>query len=262
MSPNHEPAITLLGVRIHTLPVEALIGRIACTAQNQQRAIVAYVNAHGLNLAYESPALRDFFNTQAAWVFCDGFGVKWGARLAGQSSPPRYTPPDWIDPLCSECAKRGLSIFLLGDRAATVEKTAHVLQARHAGLKIAGWQHGFFDKAAGSAENEAVLAAIHTAQPDVLLVGFGMPLQELWLAKNWAAVDARVAMTVGALFSYVAGDVHRAPRWMTDHGLEWLGRLAIEPRRLWRRYVIGLPLFFSRVIQERLAPKGIPPFDG
>jgi N-acetylglucosaminyldiphosphoundecaprenol N-acetyl-beta-D-mannosaminyltransferase len=251
MPPNHEPAITLLGVRIHTLPVEALIERIVCAAQNQQRAVVAYVNAHGLNLAYTSPALRDFFNTRAAWVFCDGFGVKWGARLAGQHTPPRYTPPDWIDPLCDACAQQGLSIFLLGDKPATVEKAAHALQTRHAGLKIAGWQHGFFDKTAGSAENMAVLAAIHQAQPDLLLVGMGMPAQEMWLIENWDGVDARVAMTVGALFSYVAGDVRRAPRWMTDHGLEWLGRLAIEPGRLWRRYVIGLPLFFARVIAER-----------
>lgn len=251
MSPNPEPAITLLGVRIHTLPVAALIERIACAAQNKQHTIVAYVNAHGLNLAYTSPALREFFNQRATFVFCDGFGVKWGARLAGQPAPPRHTPPDWIDPLCDECTRHGLSIFLLGDKPATVEKAAHALQVRHAGLKIAGWQHGYFDKTAGSAENRAVLAAIHQTQPAVLLVGMGMPAQELWLAENWQQVDAHVAMTVGALFSYVAGDVRRAPRWMTDHGLEWLGRLLIEPRRLWQRYVIGLPLFFARVIAER-----------
>ncbi len=252
MPPNHEPAITLLGVRIHTLPVEALIERIVCAAQNRQRAIVAYVNAHGLNLAHDTPALRDFFNTQATWVFCDGFGVKWGARLAGQPSPPRYTPPDWIDRLCDECAIHGLSIYLLGDAPATVEKAAQTLQARHASLKIVGWQHGFFDKTTGSAANAATLATINAARPDVLLVGMGMPAQELWLARNWDALEACVAMTVGALFGYVAGDVRRAPRWMTDHGLEWLGRLVIEPGRLWRRYVIGLPLFFLRIIEARL----------
>lgn len=251
MQPIREPAITLLGVRIHTLPVEALIARISCAAQSRQRAVVAYVNAHGLNLAYESAPLRQFFNTQATWVFCDGFGVKWGAWLAGQPRPPRYTPPDWIDPLCCECARRGLSVFLLGDKAATVEKAAHVLETRHAGLRVAGCQHGFFDKRAGSAENSAVIEAINTAKPDVLLVGFGMPLQEMWLAENWAHVDAQVAVTVGALFSYVAGDVRRAPRWMTDHGLEWLGRLVVEPGRLWPRYLIGLPVFFARVLLER-----------
>lgn len=252
MSPNLESAITLLGVRIHILPVEELIERITCAAQNKQRAIVAYVNAHSLNLAHESETLRRFFNARASWVFCDGFGVKWGARLAGLPQPPRYTPPDWIDPLCCECAQRGLSIYLLGDKAGTVEKAAQTLQARHTGLRVAGWHHGFFDKRDGSAENAAVIQAINKAQPDVLLVGFGQPLQELWLDEHWDAVNVQVAIAVGALFSYAAGDVRRAPRWMTDHGLEWLGRLLIEPRRLWQRYLIGLPVFFARVLAERL----------
>ena len=252
MQPNHEPAISLLGVRIHTLPVESLIERIISTAENRHRAIVAYVNAHGLNLAHESEPLRRFFNEKSTWIFCDGFGVKWGARLAGEPQPPRYTPPDWIDLLCSECAARGLSMYLLGDKPATVEKAAQVLQARHAGLCIAGCHHGFFDKNTWAAENKAVVDAINQAGPDVLLVGFGMPAQELWLAENWDALNAHVALTVGALFSYVAGDVWRAPRWMTDHGLEWLGRLAAEPRRLWQRYLIGLPVFFGRVLRERI----------
>lgn len=252
MQPNREPAITLLGIRIHTLPLEALIERITCAAQNRQRAIVAYVNAHSLNLAHESPALRHFFNAQANWVFCDGFGVKWGARIAGQPQPPRFTPPDWIDALCRECVQRGLSIYLLGDRADTVEKAAHELQARHAGLHIAGWHDGYFDKRARSPETLAVIDAINHVQPDLLLVGFGQPLQENWLAEHWACIDAPVAITVGALFSYVAGDVQRAPRWMTDHGLEWLGRLVVEPGRLWQRYLIGLPVFFGRVFAKRL----------
>jgi N-acetylglucosaminyldiphosphoundecaprenol N-acetyl-beta-D-mannosaminyltransferase len=97
-----------------------------------------------------------------------------------------------------------------------------------------------------------VIQAINKAQPDVLLVGFGQPLQELWLDEHWDAVNVQAAIAVGALFSYVAGDVRRAPRWMTDHGLEWLGRLLIEPRRLWQRYLIGLPVFFARVLAERL----------
>jgi N-acetylglucosaminyldiphosphoundecaprenol N-acetyl-beta-D-mannosaminyltransferase len=261
MPPNREPALALLGVRIHALPAGALIERITAAAQHNERAIAAYVNAHSLNLAHESPALRRFFNERAAWVFCDGFGVKWGARLAGQPQPLRYTPPDWIDPLCCACAQRGLSIFLLGDKPETVEKAAHALQARHADLRIAGWQHGFFNKDAGSAENDAVIQAINHAQPDVLLVGFGQPLQELWLDANWAGLNAPAALTVGALFSYVAGDVQRAPRWMTDHGLEWLGRLLIEPRRLWQRYLVGLPVFFARVLAARmgLSPTQPPP---
>jgi N-acetylglucosaminyldiphosphoundecaprenol N-acetyl-beta-D-mannosaminyltransferase len=79
-----------------------------------------------------------------------------------------------------------------------------------------------------------------------------MPLQERWLMENWDHIDANVALTGGAVFDYVSGELQRAPRWMTDNGLEWLGRLLIEPRRLWKRYLIGNPLFIWRVLKQRL----------
>jgi N-acetylglucosaminyldiphosphoundecaprenol N-acetyl-beta-D-mannosaminyltransferase len=120
------------------------------------------------------------------------------------------------------------------------------------GLEIAGIQHGYFDKTAGSSENEAVVALINQVKPDILVIGFGMPLQERWLLENWDRLDAKVAIPIGAGFDYLAGVTPRAPRWMTDHGLEWLGRLIIEPRRLWKRYIIGNPLFFYRLVKYQL----------
>jgi N-acetylglucosaminyldiphosphoundecaprenol N-acetyl-beta-D-mannosaminyltransferase len=84
------------------------------------------------------------------------------------------------------------------------------------------------------------------------VVGFGMPAQEKWILENWNSLNVHIVFPVGAFFDYLAGDVVRAPRWMTDHGLEWLGRLLIEPRRLWKRYVIGNPLFIWRVLLQKL----------
>lgn len=245
-------AIHLLGVQVHLLTIHALVARIAEEAIARRRAIVAYANAHGLNLAFEQPKLRRFFNHRARWVFCDGFGVRWGARLTGQPAPHRYTPPDWIDLLARTCAERGLSLFLLGGAPDTAARAARAMQGRHGNLRIAGTHHGFFDKRPDSAENDAVLQCINAAAPDVLLVGFGMPAQEYWLDDNWERIAAPVAITVGALFDYLAGKTRRAPPWMTNHGLEWLGRLMAEPTRLWRRYLIGNPLFISRVLRQRL----------
>jgi N-acetylglucosaminyldiphosphoundecaprenol N-acetyl-beta-D-mannosaminyltransferase len=82
-----------------------------------------------------------------------------------------------------------------------------------------------------------------------------MPLQEKWLLENWTALNVNVALPIGAAFDYLAGRTYRAPRWMTDHGFEWLGRLIVEPERLWRRYLIGNPLFIWRVVAERLGYK-------
>lgn len=248
------PAIRLLGVRVHILTVAGLLTEITTCAASDSRMIVAYVNAHGLNLAYEQPALCNFFNEVATLVFCDGFGVRWGARLAGLPAPYRYTPPDWIGQLCAACVHHELSLYLLGSRPGIAEQAAHTLQRQHAGLAIAGAHHGHFDKRPDSRENCNVLAEIEAAHPDILLVGFGMPAQEYWLRDNWDRMPhVKVAITVGALFDYVSGNARRAPRWMTDHGLEWLGRLLVEPGRLWRRYLIGNPLFLARVLRQRLA---------
>jgi N-acetylglucosaminyldiphosphoundecaprenol N-acetyl-beta-D-mannosaminyltransferase len=246
------PAICLLGVRVHILPVDELVTHITHSASAHQRALVAYVNAHGLNVAYEQPALRYFFNEKTNWVFCDGFGVKWGARLAGLPSPHRYTPPDWIGMLCRACIENKLSMYLLGGKEGVAQRAALTLQHQLAGLNIVGAHHGYFDKHLSSAENEAIIQQINTAVPDILLVGFGMPAQEYWLCDNWDRLHASVTITVGALFDYMTGNTWRAPRWMTDHGLEWLGRLMAEPRRLGRRYLVGNPLFLSRVLRQRL----------
>src|SRR5205085_813023 len=117
----------------------------------------------------------------------------------------------------------GLSLFFLGSPPGIAERAAAELQRDFPGLRI-GVHHGFFDKTPGSAENDAVVAQINRARPDILLIGFGMPLQEHWLRQNWAALDVGVTVTVGALFDYVAQVVPRAPRWITDHGFEWLAR--------------------------------------
>lgn len=245
------PRVTLLGVTIDPLSLDALLDRMEAALRAHARLRVCYVNAHALNLAADQPHFRTLLN-RADIVFCDGFGVRLGAWLTGQRLPHRYTPPDWIDELCRRCRDGGHSLFLLGAKPGVAEKAAAILAERWPGLTIAGAHHGYFDKTPGSAENGQVVAQINAARPGVLLVGFGMPAQEMWLDANWPNLTVNVALTVGALFDYVAEEVPRAPRWVTDNGLEWLARLLIEPKRLGRRYLVGNPLFVWRVLGQRL----------
>lgn len=244
-------SIRLLGVRIHTLGMRALLDHLDVVIEGGRRAFVAYVNVHALNLAVELEDFRRIVGG-ADVVFCDGNGLRLGAWMAGSRLPHRYSPPDWIEHLCEMCARRGYSLYFVGGRPGVAQQAAERLVHRFPGLRIVGTQHGYFDAAVGTPDNSAVIAAIGRANPNIVLVGLGMPLQERWIHANASELDANVVMTVGAMFDYVAGVTYRAPRWVTDSGFEWLGRLLVEPRRLWRRYLIGNPKFVWRVASWRV----------
>lgn len=243
--------IDVLGVGIDPLTAEGLRAEVGRLARENAHALVFNANAHCLNLCYEDAALRDALK-RAEVVFCDGAGVALAARVLGERLPERITYADWAWGLAAFAAAEGFSLYLLGARPGVAREAAWRLQAENPGLRISGVHHGYFDHRAGSPENEAVVESINAARPDILLVGLGMPLQERWLMHNWERLDAGVALTGGAVFDYVSGRLRRGPRLLTDNGFEWLARLLVEPRRLWRRYLIGNPLFLLRVLRQRL----------
>jgi len=240
----------VLGVRVSTITVAQLHRRIRKCIDQRQRALVLNVNASCLNLACERPWLRAFLNG-ADIVFCDGAGVMLAARILGRPIPERITYADWVWQLARFAEAEGFTLFFLGARPGVADDAARRLRERFPGLRIVGTYHGYFDKTPGSAENQTVVWTINASDPNILVVGFGMPLQERWLMENWHSLTANVALTGGAVFDYASGGLRRAPSWMTKNSLEWLGRLIVEPRRLWKRYLIGNPLFLYRVLKQR-----------
>jgi N-acetylglucosaminyldiphosphoundecaprenol N-acetyl-beta-D-mannosaminyltransferase len=250
------PAIRVLGVKVNLLETSALHHAIEEIITYDVRALVLHVNIHGLNLAYSETWLQNFLN-RAQIVFCDGAGVILGARLLGHRIPQRITYADWMWQLAEFCQAKGFTLFFLGSQPGIAERANDHLHSQFPNLKIIGVQHGYFDKTQNSPENEAIIQAINLAKPNILVVGFGMPMQELWLKENWDRIDANIALTGGAVFDYISGELRRAPRWMTNHGFEWLGRLLIEPGRLWKRYLVGNPLFLLRLLKQRLGLSNI-----
>jgi len=250
-----EPAVRrrveVLGVGVDPLTADALEAEIARFVREGRRATVLNVNAHCLNLACRNGRLRAALR-RADLVFCDGEGVRLAARLLGERLPERITYADWVWRLAGLAASRGFSVYLLGARPGVAAEAARRLRERHPRLRVAGAHHGYFDRRPGSPENEEVVRRVNAADPDILLVGFGMPEQELWLLENRGRLTARVALTCGAALDYASGRLRRGPRLLTENGLEWLARLAVEPRRLWRRYLVGNPLFVLRVLRWRL----------
>jgi N-acetylglucosaminyldiphosphoundecaprenol N-acetyl-beta-D-mannosaminyltransferase len=158
------------------------------------------------------------------------------------------TGADWIWGLAALCEQGGQSIYLLGSDPPIAREAAARLHRWYPGLRIAGAHHGYFDL--DSPHNERVLEDIRATRPDIVLVGMGTPKQELWVDRYADETGGAVAWTVGALFDYVSGRTPRAPRWLADNGLEWIFRLAIEPSRMWRRYLVGNPIFLTRVAAE------------
>jgi N-acetylglucosaminyldiphosphoundecaprenol N-acetyl-beta-D-mannosaminyltransferase len=252
--------VDVLGVGVDPLVVGELHAKIEHLVRGGEHSLVLNVNAHCLNLCYENPTLRAFLNG-AEVVFCDGAGVMLAARMLGRHIPERITYADWIWQLADLAANRGFSLYFLGARPGVAQEAAMRLKEHYPDLEIAGVHHGYFDHSAGSAENEAVVREINAAAPDILLVGLGMPLQDRWLMENWQKLDVRVFLTGGGVFDYVSGRLRRGPRLLTDNGFEWLARLLVEPRRLWRRYLLGNPLFLLRVLRQRLGSH-MPPDGG
>ena len=248
--PEREP-VSLLGIPLSSSSRQELLSSIGTTIVQGKELTVLSGNIHAYNLAYENDWLRDFFN-QADVVRLDGAGVRVGARILGYATPERMTWADFAWDLAEFIAANGYTLFLLGAEPGIAQKASNRLRERYPDLRVVGTHHGYFDKSTASVENQAVIQQINTAQPDILIVGFGMPLQERWLSENREAIQTNVILTGGAVFDYISGELKRAPKWMTDNGLEWLGRLIIEPRRLWKRYTIGNPLFLWRVLKQRL----------
>lgn len=200
---------------------------------------IFYANSYAVTLAEADPAFAAAMEKADA-IFCDGFGVYVASRVLGASVPERFAWPDWIERLGIACRDNEASMFFLGAREGVAAEAARKLQSAVPGLRVDS-HHGHFPK--DDASSGQVIDLVNRSGARVLLTGFGMPLQELWITKHRDALSPTVVLSVGAMFDYVAGTVRRGPRWLTQHGFEWLTRLAIEPRRLWRRYLLGLPEF-------------------
>lgn len=250
VAPPRPPDMYLLGLPIHRVGVEQVHAYIEEVITNRQKAIALNLNVFCVNLALQHAWLHEFIRG-VQLVFCDGDGVRLGLKLSGYSPPPKITYNEWLWLLSAFCAQKGFSLYFLGAGPGVAQLAASRLQARYPLLKIAGFHDGFFKKA--GVENQRVVDQINAAAPDILLVCFGMPLQERWLMENWQHVRAHVFLKGGAALDYAAGRLRKAPRWIVRAHLEWLYRLFQDPLRLFSRYVLGNPYFVFRVLLEKAA---------
>jgi exopolysaccharide biosynthesis WecB/TagA/CpsF family protein len=235
------PALSILGVPVALLTVAAALAEVESLLANPGPAMLAYVNAHSLNLATRDAQYRAVLG-QADLVLNDGAGLALAAKMHGTRFPANLNGTDLNPLILTRAAAADFPVFLLGGRPGVARAAADNLAARVPGLHIAGHAHGYLEDASES----ALLSEIRASGAQVLMVGMGNPRQELWLAEHLPATGVRLGVGVGAFLDFAAGVVPRAPQWMRAAGIEWLYRLMREPGRLWRRYVMGNPAFLIR----------------
>ncbi|TQS70239.1 WecB/TagA/CpsF family glycosyltransferase [Rhodobacteraceae bacterium] len=202
---------------------------------------VYFLNAHCANLAHTRPAYSAALG-RADVILPDGIGVDLAARMAGIRLGANLNGTDFTPALLQEAAKRGLSVFLIGATPGTARRAGEALCRDIAGLQIAGTLNGYDDVA----DPEAAIATINASGAGIVLVAMGVPQQELWIDRHLEHLSPRLVLGVGALFDFLAGNVVRAPAPVRRMRLEWGWRLAQEPRRLARRYVLGNGRFLWR----------------
>lgn len=239
--------LNFFGVPIANTSMDEALDWMVGRVQEKAPALVAFVNPDCLNIAYRHPEYHKIL-THATRVLPDGIGIKLGCRLLGVELRENVNGTDLFPRLCERATREGLGLFLLGARPGVADAVAAEMQRRYPGLRIAGTRDGYF----GADELPGVLDQINQSGADFLLVAFGAPRQELWLAEQADHLTPTVRLGVGGLFDFYSGRIPRAPQWMREIGMEWVYRLMQEPGRLWRRYVIGNPLFLYRVWRQRL----------
>jgi len=228
----------IFGVGVLSCDLDLACDLIEARIANRAPTRVAFLNANLSLLAVEQPELREAL--KAFVVFNDGLGVDIANRvLNGFGFPANLNGTDLVPHLLGR-VRTPLRIFLLGAKSETLQKAVGVIRRRWPHHVVAGHAHGYLD----AGREARIPDMIRKARPHMVLVAMGNPKQELWIAQHVPRC-APCCLGVGALFDFLAGDVRRAPRWIRAMRCEWMFRLALEPRRLWRRYLIGNVKFFA-----------------
>jgi len=246
MKKNSLNKVDLFGISFRTATLSQGIAAVEEMIQSRVPQLLVLANVHTLNLAYEQNDYKTVLKNTGL-VLRDGTGVSWAIKRKGVPPLHNFVGTDFIPEFCKRTAHKGYRIFLLGSREGIAQMAAEKLKLMAPGLIIAGHHHGYFPEE----KTHDIVSRINETQSHILLVAMGNPKQEFWIANNLNILNVPVCIGVGALFDYLSGNVKRAPKWVLDKGMEWSYRLMVEPKRLWRRYLIGNPKFMLRIVSSK-----------
>jgi N-acetylglucosaminyldiphosphoundecaprenol N-acetyl-beta-D-mannosaminyltransferase len=246
-----QPSFQVLGIRVDAVQMCDVVARLRSWIDNRQSVarFVAVTAMHGVAEARQNQAFRQILNA-ADLVVPDGMPLIWAGRLQGYSLPRRVCGSELMEAFC-RATGHAYRHFFYGGTPGVAEQLAQVLHEKHS-IVIAGTYCPPF-RSLTEAEEKQLASRVEEASPDVLWVGLSSPKQESWMYEHRYKLKVPVMLGVGAAFDMNSGNLRRAPGWMREHGLEWLFRLASEPRRLWKRYLIIIPKAVWFVCMELVA---------
>jgi N-acetylglucosaminyldiphosphoundecaprenol N-acetyl-beta-D-mannosaminyltransferase len=240
--------VTLAEVPLHAVDMQGALDRIDGFIAERTPHYNIAINAAKV-VSYQTDAALRACIREAHLVTADGQAVVWAARALGQALPGRVAGADLMQELLGHAAEKGYSVYFFGARNEVVREVVAKARQHYPSLKVAGYRNGYFERE----EETDIVAAIRAISPDILFLGFGSPTKEYFMNRHYRSLAVPFVMGVGGTFDVFAGRVKRAPRWMQRAGLEWFFRLAQEPRRMWKRYLVGNSRFIALVVRDLVA---------
>lgn len=246
--PGKLPRVDILGVHVSAVSMSRAVSEIVRWVTEREPHYVCVTGVHGVMESQRSEELRQIHNA-AGLATPDGMPMVWCCHRAGVTETTRVYGPDLMLEVCALATQHGWSSFFYGGQPGVPELLAAKLQARFPGLAVAGCYSPPF-RPLDDAERDELVARINGSRADLVWVGLSTPKQERWMADMRPRLEAPVLFGVGAAFDIHAGRLRQAPRWLQRAGLEWAFRLAVEPRRLWRRYLSNNPRFVAALLRR------------
>jgi N-acetylglucosaminyldiphosphoundecaprenol N-acetyl-beta-D-mannosaminyltransferase len=250
--------VDVLGIHISVTDMDETVETFARWIAAGERQLVCVSDMNALLHARADEQLTQVYNTSGL-TLPDGMPLVWAGKRAGFDRIARVCGPDLLERVMAEAATRGWSQYFYGGADGVAEQLRDNFVGRHPELRVAG-VHSPPYRALTEAEDAATVDQLNKAAPDIIWIGLGAPKQERWMAEHRDRLDAAILIGVGAAFDFHTNRTDRAPLWMQRSGLEWSYRLAKEPRRLWRRYVLGIPRFCFGIL--RRPPRPVPAGSG
>ncbi len=251
----HECA-DILGVKVSAVNMSRAVDTAARWIRTGRPGYICVTGVHGVMEAQKSPEFREILN-RAMMNTPDGMPMSWVGRLQGFDDMDRVFGPDFMSAMCQFSLKRGLRHFLYGGQPGVAEKLKQALEKKFPGLQVVGTYTPPF-RDLNAAEEGALLAQVQNSKPHILWVGMSTPKQERFMAQyvDWLQVPLLVG--VGAAFDYHTGLIRDCSTWIKRAGLQWLHRLAQDPKRLWRRYLRNNPAFVWNIVLQLLKLRSYP----